>query len=194
MSALEVLDIKILDKDNRLEIEVLFKPDYIKYYGKTDFYNYFKNTDLFKITINISKEEISILLFEFMPKRIFLDDSYVYDLMNSEEKKLFRGLGHSILCTMIKYGLEKGYYNLDTTVHVQPANLYFADSLREEIPDISAKQATEDFKKLYLYYLGIGFEPTEKIDWKNPSYNIIPKVSTRMKTSVKKLLSKCEFN
>jgi hypothetical protein len=193
MSALEVLNIQILDKDNRLEIEVLFKPEYVKYYGKTDFYNYFKNLNLFKISVNISKEGISILLFEFLPKRIFLDDEYVYDLMNPDEKKLFRGLGHSILCTMIKYGLEKKYYNLDTVVHVQPSNLYFADSLRDEIPDISGKQATQDFKKLYLYYINIGFEPTEKIDWAKPSYNILPKVSTRMITNVRKLLSKCIF-
>ena len=193
MSALEVLDINILDKQQSLGVKVSFKPEYIKYYDETDFYKYFRNLNLFEISIHILKDGISISLFEFVPKRIFLPEqnSYAYELLDEKEKKMFQGLGHSILCVMIKYGLDKNYYHLDTIINIQPTNLLYGDSFREEVPDISAEQATEDFGKLYLYYTKIGFEPTENIDWLNPIYKTFPKITTRMVTTVRKFLFKC---
>lgn len=205
MSALELLDINILDERNLLKVQVLFKPEYVKRYGETPFYNYFKNSNLFEITIHILSNGINISLFEFTPRRVFIPDedknlteldqknTYAYDLLNDEEKKLFQGLGHSILCVMIKYGLDRKYYHLDTVINIQPTNLFYGDSLREEVPDISAEQATEDFRKLYLYYVKIGFEPTEKIDWSNPAYKSFPKITTRMRTIVRKFLFKCLY-
>ncbi len=193
------LNITILEKEpgKDMSINVGFGSKYIPIFGETSFYQYWtQNTDgnLFFINIGINNKNLDLLIFEFSPRRLYLpdDQQYVYDLMTPDEQTYFRGMGHKILCSMLLHGKSLGYYSDNTVVKVQPTDLYYGDSIREEsISDINYITATNNFKGLVRYYHGLGFNLTEPINWNDPKYKIQPKISTYMQSSVGNLLSKC---
>ncbi len=193
------LNITILEKEpgKDMSINVGFGSDYTQIFGETPFYQYWTqntNGNLFFINIGINSKNLYLHIFEFSPKRLYLpyDQQYVYDLMTSDEKDYFRGMGHKILCSMLLHGKSLGYYSDNTVVKVQPSDLYYGDSIREEsIPDLDPITATDNFKGLVRYYHRLGFNLTEPINWNDPKYKIQPKISTCMQSSVGNLLSKC---
>lgn len=188
---MNLLDVQIIHNSENMSVKVTFNNNnYVKQFGETTFYKYWNYDNLFNINISIAQDHLNLNHFAFLPRRIY-EDTYVYDYLNIDEKLYFKGLGHKILCSMLSYGLNK-YYNKTTDIYVQPSELYFADSLMEEIPDISNEEATESFKNLVRYYEFLGFNPTESIDWNDPKYKIMPKVSTYMKSTIGNLLTKCD--
>lgn len=184
-----MLNTKIIHNNESMSVEVKFNPNYKQNFGETIFYKYWGNDNLFNIDISIGPDHLNLNHFAFLPRRIY-EDTYVYSYLNESEKEYFKGMGHRLLCSVLSYGLNK-YYTNSTLIYVQPTELYFADSLMDDIPDISPEEATKSFYSLVQYYNFLGFSLIEPIDWNNPKYKIMPKVSTYMKSTVGDILKQC---
>lgn len=193
-----MLNITIVEKQigKDLNIKVNFGNEYTEKFGKTDFYRHWNSVtdgNLYNIQMSIYPGHVDILLFEFSPRRLYdpVTQMYIYDLLTIKERQFFKGKGHQIFCAMLIYGMKKGYYDDNTIINVEPNNLYFADSLLDEVPDMDPGTATKLFKRLVEYYQGLGFESIEVINWQDPKYQNLPKMRTIMTSTIGNLLSRC---